>query len=239
MDFFVDPTLEQELLADWNNNPEPPQEPAQPQTPPPAEPSPVSPEPPQEPEPPQTPPQEPPQEPTTPPAEPPTEPSLIDKLLEAKGFKDKKVYFINDKGAYEEANFDDLSEEDKLSILSQDRGSNLTEEELNTVNLLRTKGINLQQLLKSHVDAAIEEYKRNNSAEYVSVKDMSDEELVLNDYKTRYKDALTDEQYQSLVDKEKENEELFKQKADALRKVMLEEESSYREMQAKANEEKM
>ena len=236
MDFIVDPSLEQDLLADWGNTPpEPPSEPVNPQTPPPAEPSPASPKPPQEPVPP-VPPTEPGPEP---PAKPATEPTLIDKLLELKGFKDKKVYFLNDQGAYEETSFDELSEEDKLSILSQERGSNLTDDELNTVNLLRTKGINLQQLIQSNVDAAIEEYKRNNSAEYVSIKDMSDEELVLNDYKSRYKDALTDEQYQALVDKEKENEDLFKQKADALRKVMLEEESSYREMQTKANEEKM
>ena len=107
MDFIVDPSLEQDLLADWGNTPpEPPAEPVNPQTPPPAEPSPASPEPPQEPVPP-VPPTEPGPEP---PAKPATEPTLIDKLLELKGFKDKKVYFLNDQGAYEETSFDELSE---------------------------------------------------------------------------------------------------------------------------------
>jgi hypothetical protein len=84
---------------------------------------------------------------------------------------------------------------------------------------LRQNRVTFQEAVEYYSQKAIQDYINANGPvqkEY-SVDDYSDEELYFADLKMKYPD-MSDEEIQSDVDSAKENEELFKKKAETIRK---------------------
>lgn len=143
---------------------------------------------------------------------------IVDSILKKQGIYDKtKIQMMNEDGSVEEINFNDLTNEEKLSILTESNQSPvLTDEEIDTINYLRNNKINLKEFAEYSGRKAIEDYlKQNNSVNY-TVDQLSDDELYLFDLQDKYSD-LSDEELESELQRAKEDETLFNKKISVLR----------------------
>lgn len=160
----------------------------------------------------------------------PQEPvDLIDALLQSKGIRNGKIVVLNDNNEEEEIDFNDLSDSEKIDILTQSPVSNnLTDEEINTINYLRQNNTNLVTLVQNIKEAAVRDYLEQNDSVNYTVDQLSDEELFKYDLKEKYPE-LTEEEVQEELDQASLNEDLFKKKMEFLRKNYKEEENSLME----------
>lgn len=160
----------------------------------------------------------------------PQEPvDLIDALLQSKGIQNGKIVVLNDNNEEEEIDFNDLSDSEKIDILTQSPVSNnLTDEEINTINYLRQNNTNLVTLVQNIKEAAVRDYLEQNDSVNYTVDQLSDEELFKYDLKEKYPE-LTEEEVQEELDQASLNEDLFKKKMEFLRKNYKEEENSLME----------
>ena len=157
----------------------------------------------------------------------PQEPiNLIDALLQAKGIQDGKIVVVNENDEEEEINFEDLSDSEKLDILTQNSvDNNFTDDEINTINYLRENNTNLATLVQNIKEAAIKDYLEQNDSVNYTVDQLTDEELFKYDLREKYPE-LTEEEVQEELDQASLNEDLFKKKMEFLRKNYKEEENS-------------
>lgn len=162
----------------------------------------------------------------------------LSRLLRARGVDRSKVRIENEDGEIEEWNFDDLDDETKFGILSENPESFLSEDETEDLNFLRKNKMNLKDFAKYQKEQAIKEYLEQNTTPSYTVDQLSDDELYKFDLKDQMPD-LTDEEVEDQLTRAKENESFFQKKIAALRKEYkdLEDEQKQQE-DAKAQAEK-
>lgn len=151
--------------------------------------------------------------------------SLIDKLLEAKGFKDNKVTIVED-DTTKVLDFYELSPEEQIEILSADapKTGTLTTEEQEFLNTLKRNNTSINQFLDQYKQSIINEIQ-DNSVDSYQIDDYTDEELFLLDLKNKF--DLTDDELVQELEKEMQNEDMFKRKVDKLRNEYREAEKQY------------
>lgn len=144
---------------------------------------------------------------------------VITSFLREYGIENGMITYENDNGDTEEVNFNELDSAEQLNILKELVNPNLSDHEIETINFLRQNKVTFQEAVEYYSQKAIQDYINANGPEQkeYSVDDYSDEELYFADLKMKYPD-MSDEEIQSDVDSAKENEELFKKKAEAIRK---------------------
>ena len=144
---------------------------------------------------------------------------VITSFLREYGIENGMITYENDNGDTEEVNFNELDSAEQLNILKELVNPNLSDHEIETINFLRQNRITLQEAVEYYSQKAIQDYINANGSvqKDYSIDEYSDEELYFADLKMKYPD-MSDEEIQSDVDSAKENEELFKKKADAIRK---------------------
>ena len=144
---------------------------------------------------------------------------VLTTFLSQYGIENGKITYENDNGDTEEVNFNELDSAEQLNILKELTTPDLSENEINTINFLRSNNVTLQDVIEYYSQVAVQNYIKENGPaprEY-SIDEYSDDELYFADLKAKYPE-MTDEEIQADVDSAKENEELFKKKADAIRK---------------------
>lgn len=163
-------------------------------------------------------------EPAASPNEPVEDDSNLDayaRFLKSRGIRDGKtiVYEDEDTGETSEVDFSTLTAEEQFNILNELTDPGLSEDELQTINFLRTNNVTMQDVITFYQEQAVKEYIEKNGAEpqqVYSVDQYNDEELYLADLKSRYPD-MTDEELTSELESAKDNEELFAKKAEIIR----------------------
>ena len=141
-------------------------------------------------------------------------------FLKSRGIRDGKtiIYENEETGETEEVDFGTLSKDEQLSILESLTDPGLSEDEIETINLLRKTNSSFQDIITYYQQQAIDEYKaKNNSQETYTIDSYSDEELYLADQKS--------------------NEDLFKKKVDLIRKQYKEQEENHIKEQEEAEKE--
>lgn len=152
-------------------------------------------------------------------------------FLQQKGIKDPtKILISDEEGTEEEVDFNSLSTEDKIDILTQITDSGLSENETKAINFLRQHGnLSLEQALNSyaeqHLQNYLSEHPEQKHQKTYEIDDYSDDDLYLIDLKNRYPD-FTDEELMDKLESAKANEELFKKESAALRKFFKEQEDT-------------
>lgn len=144
---------------------------------------------------------------------------VLTTFLSQYGIENGKITYENDNGDTEEVNFNELDSAEQLNILKELTTPDLADHEIETINFLRKNNVTLQDVVEYYSQVAIQNYINTNGPvqrDY-SIDEYSDEELYFADLKAKYPE-MTDEEIQADVDSAKENEELFKKKADAIRK---------------------
>ena len=154
--------------------------------------------------------------------------SSIFAFLKERGIEDpSKIQFTNEDDSQEEVDFNSLSKEEQLEILRSITDPGLTDNEINTINYLRQNNATLEQVVDYFAQKRLEEYLNEHPdavhQKVYSVDDYTDDDLYLYDLKQRYPD-FTDEELVAELDKAKEDEELFKRKAEMIRNTFKEQE---------------
>ena len=165
------------------------------------------------------------------------EEDFIITLLKSKGIEDmSKIKFEDEEGTIEEKDWDSLSNEEKLNILSysdQDLDIDLDDDEVQLINAIRQSRLTPAEYIQKIQTDGINSYIQNNKAkEYqYQVDQLNDDELFIYDFISRMGD-VTQEEAQEALERAKFNETLFAKQIGAIRKEYKEaEEESIRQAQ--------
>lgn len=167
--------------------------------------------------------------------EPEIEEDIILSLLKSKGIEDpSKLKFENEEGEIEEVDWESLSNEEKLNILTSndsDIDYGLDEEEQSLFNYLRTNGISPSEYIQYREQIAIENYKQSleGNPQY-EIDNITDDELYALDLESRVKD-ITKEEIDIALEQEKANPALFEKKMQGIRQEYKEAEDDRRQQE--------
>ena len=150
----------------------------------------------------------------------------LTKFLKSRNIDRNKIRFQNEDGTIEEVAFDDLEDEDKLAILSEQEEPLITDQEIEDINFLRDHDINLADFAKLQREQAIKEYLEQNSTPHYEVDSMTDDQLFVYDLINRYGEELTNDEIDAELERAKENEDLFTKKMNFLRNQYKEQENA-------------
>lgn len=165
----------------------------------------------------------------------PEEPlDLISKLLETKGINPQKIQIYDEDDQLTEIPFSELSDEEKLEILSMDNSQSKmpTDDEIETLNYLRKNNMSLKDFAEWQKQVGVQEYMANQQP-YSEIDDYSDDEIIAYDFIQRFGDQMTDEEIDTEIERLKTDEEAYKKRVDLLRAAY----KSEAEAQAKLYEE--
>ena len=165
------------------------------------------------------------EEKVTPPAPEEESNDLITDFLKTRGIEDPSKIQFEEDGNIVEKNWNDLSREEQLNILSTpleetppaENNNELSEDEIKFINLIRDSGMSPEEYVNS--------LQPSESPEpFHKVDDFSDEELFLLDFETRLGESLTEEQEAEVLARAKQDEEIFKKQVEGIRKEYKERE---------------
>lgn len=159
-------------------------------------------------------------------------------FLSEYGLKDGKVTYENEDGSTEEVEFNELNPEEKLNILKELTTPNLSKDEIEVINYLRSNNATIQDVITYYSQKAIDDYIKENGPveKQYSVDEYSDDEIYIADLKNKFSD-MTDDDIKTDLEIAKENEDLFKKKVDIIRKQYKAQEEESAQEKIKAQEE--
>lgn len=162
-------------------------------------------------------------------------------LLKSRGIEDKsKIKFENEEGTVEEVDWDSLSNQDKLNILSSSESTEedkLDDAEIQLINTIRQSGMNPQEYLQYMGKEEVQRYIQNAEQPHYEIDNYTDDELFLMDFMSRMGDITEDEAAEAL-ERAKTNEGLFKKQIDAIRNEYKRAEQE-NQMQAKLEQDQL
>ena len=148
------------------------------------------------------------------------EDDFLTSLLKSRGIEDKsKIKFATEEGDVEEVDWDSLSNEDKLNILSSSESTpenGLDESEIQLINAIRNSGMSPSEYLQFIGNGEVERYIQNSQEPQYEIDEYSDDELFLMDFMSRMGEVTEDEATEAL-ERAKANEGLFKKQIEAIR----------------------
>jgi hypothetical protein len=147
---------------------------------------------------------------------------VLTSYLKSRGIKDgRTVIYEHEDGNTEETDFNSLSKDEQLNILTELSKSGLTPDEIETIDYLRSQRATLKDVVDYYSQLAaknaIEQYIAQNGETIPTyqVDDYSDEELYIADLRSKY--DMTEEELIADLEMAKSNEELFSKKVEVIR----------------------
>ena len=169
------------------------------------------------------------------------EDDFLTSLLKSRGIEDKsKIKFATEEGDVEEVDWDSLSNEDKLNILSSSENTpenGLDESEIQLINAIRNSGMSPSEYLQFIGNGEVERYIQNSQEPQYEIDAYSDDELFLMDFMSRMGEVTEDEATEAL-ERAKANEGLFKKQIEAIRNEYKQAEQE-NQMQAQIEQEQI
>lgn len=142
-------------------------------------------------------------------------------FLKSKGIEDiNKINFEDEEGNIEEKSWFDLSQEDQLGILNNTQEENeddLDDAEIDLINAIRQAKMTPQEYINYAIQQGINNAQQQIQQPVYEIDNYSDDELYVADLMSKLPEDITDEEIQQLLDKAKENEDLYKKQVDGLR----------------------
>ena len=145
---------------------------------------------------------------------------IINTLLKDRGISDPtKIKFEGDNNELEDRAWKDLSKEEQLAILRQSttpveqpQDNDLSDEEIEFLNMLRTNNLSPQQYLEQYRNSLVSEQQPS-----YTVDELSDDDLYVLDLQARV-EGITEEQLAKSLESAKQDEDLFKKQMEGIRK---------------------
>lgn len=165
--------------------------------------------------------------------------SIITDLLNAKGIENGEVTILDENNVETKVKFDSLSREEKMSILNPEvdyQDNDLDDYEIDFINQLREENLTVDEFLENYKKSILEEVGNQQSVKNYDIDAYDDQELFIIDLKNKY--DLSDEELLKELNKELEDEPLFKKKVDALRTEYKQLEDQYNAAQQSEFEKK-
>lgn len=142
--------------------------------------------------------------------------NFLTDFLKSYGIDRNKIKFSNEDGTIEEVSFDDLDDTEKLDLMLSTQTPVISDQEIATLNFLRSNRLNLADYVEAQRQQAVKDYLEQNKSYNYAVDGLSDKELYAYELQENYPD-LTSEEIEAEVDRAMENEELFGKKIAAIR----------------------
>lgn len=163
---------------------------------------------------------------------------FINVFLNQYGLKNGMITYENEDGTTEEVSFNSLDNNEKLNILKELASPNLTEDEINTINYLRSNNATIQDVIDYYSNKAVQDYINQNGkiSKKYKVDDYTDDEIYIADLKSKYN--MTEEDIKAELELAKENESLFNKKVNAIRERYKQQEEKEAQDKLKSDEEK-
>ena len=177
-------------------------------------------------------------EPNDAPAEEPKE-DFMSKFLSEFGIQNGKITYENDDDTTEEVNFNELDDDEKINILKEITSPNLSKDEIDVINYLRSNNATMQDVIEYYSNKAVKEYIDKNGPvqRTYTIDEYSDDELYLADLKSKF-EGMSEEEMQSDLENAKGDAELFKKKVDLIRKRYIAQEEEQEKEQQRLEEER-
>lgn len=155
---------------------------------------------------------------------------VLTEFLKFNGIKDPEhIKFEDEDGIIKEQNWNDLSFEEKLNILTtsyQQPERDLDEKEIAFVNELRSKNLTPEQYINTIRQQAAQDYADSLKANpQYSIDDLSDDEIFMLDLQDKIED-ITDEEITAALAKAKEDP-LYEKRIAGMRKALKAQEEAY------------
>lgn len=155
---------------------------------------------------------------------------VLTEFLKFSGIKDPEhIKFEDEDGIIKEQNWNDLSFEEKMNILTtsyQQPERDLDEDEIELVNELRRNNMTPEQYIQTIRQQAAQDYADSLEANpQYSIDDLSDDEIFMLDLQDKIED-ITDEEITSALAKAKEDP-LYEKKIAGMRKALKAQEDEY------------
>ena len=145
--------------------------------------------------------------------------SLLDEYLRSRGIENSKVTILDENEEEKEVDFYELSKSEQLEILNtisqEESETDLDDNELELINHLRSNNLSVEDFLEGYKQSIIEELGGESNSQSYNIDAYDDQELFVLDLKNKYN--LTDEQLVKELEKELQDETIFKTKVDVLR----------------------
>jgi len=164
----------------------------------------------------------------------------ITAYLKEYGIADPtKLQFEDEDGKIVEKNFNDLTDEEKLTVLKEVADPGYTDYEKQVVDYLRKNNATLDDVIEFYQKKAIEDYLNENPDKVhqrtYAIDEYTDDELYLADLKNKYPE-FTDEELTSKLESAKLNEELFGKEVTAIRNSLKLQEEENEKLQEQQQE---
>ena len=155
---------------------------------------------------------------------------VLTEFLKFSGIKDPEhIKFEDEDGIIKEQNWNDLSFEEKMNILTtsyQQPERDLDEDEVELINELRRNDMTPEQYIQTIRQQAAQDYADSlNANPQYSIDDLSDDEIFMLDLQDKIED-ITDEEITSALAKAKEDP-LYEKKIAGMRKALKAQEDEY------------
>ena len=155
---------------------------------------------------------------------------VLTEFLKFNGIKDPDhIKFEDEDGIIKEQNWNDLSFEEKLNILTtsyQQPERDLDEKEIEFVNKLRKENMTPEQYINTIRQQAAQDYADSlNANPQYSIDDLSDDEIFMLDLQDKIED-ITDEEITAALAKAKEDP-LYEKRIAGMRKALKAQEEAY------------
>ena len=155
---------------------------------------------------------------------------VLTEFLNFNGIKDPEhIKFEDEDGIIKEQNWNDLSFEEKLNILTtsyQQPERDLDEKEIEFVNKLRKENMTPEQYINTIRQQAAQDYADSlNANPQYSIDDLSDDEIFMLDLQDKIED-ITDEEITAALAKAKEDP-LYEKRIAGMRKALKAQEEAY------------
>lgn len=156
--------------------------------------------------------------------------SIIDEFLALNGISNGTIKFIDDDNKETEKNFYELTKEEQLEVLNSfmQNPEQPDTAEQQFLEYLKSNNLSVNDFLTQYKDEVVKELTAQYEPNY-EIDAYDDEELFLLDLKSKY--DLTDEELKAELEKELQNDVLFKKKVDSLRSEYKKLEDQYKETQ--------
>jgi len=156
--------------------------------------------------------------------------SLLEQLLQAKGFKDNKVVILGEDNNQEEVDFFSLSTMEQLQLLNDEapaQTSEISNSEKLFLENLKASNLTIESFLEDYKNKIISENTTQTPSYEIDSYD--DQELFLLDLKSKY--DLTDDELSRELEKELKDPDLFTKKTTKLREEYKQLEDNYKKEQ--------
>lgn len=158
--------------------------------------------------------------------------TILDEFLKLKGIENNIITILEEDNTEKAINFYDLTKEEQLDLLlttnTSEESPDLDDGEVELLNHLRTNSLSVEEFLENYKQEILKEVQITEPESY-EIDNYDDQELFLLDLKDKYE--LTDEELIKELEKELQDEALFKKKVDKIRTEYKSLEDNYKETQ--------